>query len=269
MGSDTEIGRLASSFNITLNKVPSGLSASDHQAVLVADLMSWQIKAQYVVAKAEQDAGLPYGGDSATARIEAMDNLEKSITGSLGSISAYAGSMLPEALAPKATQQDFARSLRRQYNSAEAGILMHTPDGVGLLLTAGHSAEDIQRDYLFRMTTYQAIVKLGEEGAPATSGLGFLFMLAPVLVFAAVAVIAIIAAAIVSTKYITQRNQIWADTMKQCASQATSSEFCKTAVTEFAAEPPWTLASLLKSIQPFLLIGGAVFVIAALRKRKA
>jgi hypothetical protein len=268
IGAGDDLSRLAQSFSITLDPVPTGLNAVDHQSVLASDLMGWQLKAQLVVIKAEQDAGLPIGGDSATNRIAATKNLENSIRGSLGSISAYMGSVLPDAIAPKVTQQDFARSLRRQYNSADAGTLAHTPNGVGLLLSAGATQEDLERDYLYRMTTYQAIVKLGEQGGTSTNGLGFLFLFAPIMIFAVVSVIAIIAAAIVCTIYITQRNQIWADVMKQCSTQATSSEFCKTAVEKFAEEPPWTLASILSTLQPLLWVGGGLLVFGMIRKRR-
>jgi hypothetical protein len=267
LGGSDALTNLAADFSITLTAPPAGLSAVDRQAVLVTELMNWQTQAMAVVVRAEQAAGIPIGGDSATERIEATNRLEDQITGVVGKLSSYAGSVLPESIAPKVTKEDLARSLRRQYNSAEAGLLAHTPQGVALLLTAGNTEDDIQRDYLYRMTTYQAIVKLGEQQATAVSGLGFLFLAVPMIVFAMVAVITIIAAALICTRYLSQRNEIWGNVMKTCAEQATTSDFCKSAVEEFAAEPSWTILGVFKQIQPFLLVGGALYIFSKLRKK--
>jgi hypothetical protein len=267
MGSRDELVDLAGSFQIVVNPPPSGLSAADRQAVLVADLNNWMVRAQTVVVQAETDAGIPVDGSSATERITASSRVENSIRGSIGVIRQAAGAVLPDTLAPKVARRDFALMLRRQYNSVEAGILSHTPDGVGLLLSSGVSEEDIQVDYLHRIATCQAIVKLGQQQLGAVNGLGFLFLMGPLLALVAIAVVAIIATAIVGTTYITQRNQIWSDVMKQCASQQQTSEFCKSSLEAFKEEPPWTLGSVLTS--NLLLIGGLSLVGLVIFKKRS
>lgn len=267
MGNRDDLVNLAGNFQITINPAPNGLSAADKQTVLVADLQSWMVRAQTVVVQAETEAGLPVDGSSATERITASSRLESSVRSSLGFISQAAGAVLPEAIAPKVAARDFALALRRQYNSVEAGILAHTPNGVGLLLSSGVSEEEIQLDYLHRIATCQAIVKLGEQRLGGMSGLGFFGLLsAPIIALVIIAIIAIIAAAIVGTTYITQRNKIWSDVMSKCADQATTSEFCKSSLTAFKEEPPWTLGSVLSS--NLMLIGGAAFLVLVMMKKK-
>lgn len=270
MGGDDDLFNLAGNFQVTVTPPPNGLSAADRQAVLVSDLQSWLVRAQTVVTQVELEAGLTPGGSSATDRINASERVEGSIRSSLGVIKQAAAAVLPDSIAPKVALRDLALTLRRQYNSVEAGILSHTPQGVGLLLESGVNTADIQVDYLHRLATCQAIVKLGQAKTSAVSGLGFLGMLSagPMIVLAVIAIVAIIAAAIVGTTYITQRNKIWSDVMNQCATQAQTSEFCKASVEAFKSEPPWTLGSLLGS--NVLLVGGAVALgMVMLKNRRA
>lgn len=267
LGGSDDLSQLASSFSISLTPVPTNLSAIDHQAALVSELVMWQTKAEAVVVMAEQNAGIPVGGDSATDRIIATRELEDQITSVTGKVSAYAGSVLPEAIAPKVSKADFARSLRRQYNSAAVGILAHTPQGIVLLSNAGASEDDIQRDYLYRMTTFQSIAKIGEQ-TTATNGLGFLFLVAPLMALVAVFLIVAIAAALVCTRYLSQRNEIWSNVMAQCAQQSTSSAFCTSAVEQFAQEPKNTIFGALSEFQNYILIGIGVLVLLRVTRKK-
>jgi hypothetical protein len=262
-----ELVSLASQFPVELRPVPPMLDAVDTQAVLASDLADWLRKAEAVVIRAEQDAGVPVGGSSATERITASNRVEDSIRSSMGVVMQAASAVLPDSVAPKVASKDLALSLRRQYNSVNAGILAHTPQGVGLLLSAGTSPDDIQRDYLHRMMVCQAIVKLGEQNsATAASGLGFLFLLAPMMIIAAVVVIGIIATAIVGTIYITQRNAVWSDVMGKCASQQTTSQFCSDSLKAFKEEPPWTMGAWFKENMLWIGVGG-LFVIYMLKKK--
>ena len=255
LGTSDPLSSAASGVKISINPIPSGLSLDDKMMVMVADLMTWQSKAQVVVVQLEQQAGLVPGASSATDRIVANDRVEGALRDALTGFEKYASMVLPDALAPKVAQQDLALALRRQFNAANVGILGHTPVGAAQLLSSGTTtADDLQRDYLYRLTTFQSIVQFGNaKNISATIGLGFFFLLSPIMfAFAAIAIVAIIAAAVVCTKYITQRNEIWSNVMNECAKKTEQTAFCKQALKDFKEEPSFTLASLLGNTQYLL-----------------